>query len=285
MLAYPESVIDLMRKRKSWRTYREIPVAVGQKERINEFIRSLDPPPFGTAVRIALSDASLPGRKRMPGTYGVIKGARTLLIGAVTPSPMDMEDFGYAFEAVILCCTGLGLGTCWIGGTFDHDLFGGLIGLGPGETIPCVSPVGLMEDRRGLLDTIFALSAGSKNRKPFRERFFAGDFASPLDEGEAGPYGPVLEMARIAPSAMNKQPWRVVARDGCFHFFLERSPGYTRFTARADLQRVDMGIAMLHFGAAAAHYGLEGAFAKSDAARAIACPPAVEYRFSWVPAS
>ena len=36
-------------------------------------------------------------------------------------------------------------------------------------------------------------------------------FAEPLTEEEAGDYQFPLEMLRLAPSAVNKQPWRVVA--------------------------------------------------------------------------
>ena len=35
-----------------------------------------------------------------------------------------------------------------------------------------------------------------------------------------------LEMVRLAPSAVNKQPWRVVATDNAVHFYLKRSKGF-----------------------------------------------------------
>jgi nitroreductase len=284
MPSYPEPVTDIVRRRRSWRSYQETPLTDEQKRLISGFISSLDPPPFGTGVRFALVDSQLPGRKRMPGTYGVIKGAKSILVGAMSPSPMEFEDFGYSFESIILFCTGLGLGTCWIGGTLDRDLFGRLIGVRPGETIPAVSPVGVMEGRRNLLDSLFALSAGSKNRKPFGGLFFVGDFSKPMTEEDCGGFAQVLEMVRLAPSAMNRQPWRIVLREDRFHFFLMRTPGYHKLTG-PDLQRVDMGIAMLHFHAAAVHFGLKGSWEQTDAGRAIPCPNGMEYRFSWIPAA
>jgi nitroreductase len=285
MLAYPEPVTHLMRRRKSWRSYKDTTLTPEQKGLITGFISSLAPPPFGTGVRIELVDAHLPGRKRMPGTYGVIRGARHILVGALLPSPMSFEDFGYSFEAVILYCTGLGLGTCWMGGTLDRTMFGSLVGLKPGETIPCVSPVGVMEEKRTLVDSIFALGAGSKNRKPFRELFFKQDFSTPLDEGDCGDYAQALEMVRLAPSGTNRQPWRVVHKDGCFHFFLARTAGYNRIVSTADLQRVDMGIAMFHFHAAATHLGLKGSWSRMDAPPGIPCPRGTEYSFTWTQGS
>jgi len=70
---------------------------------------------------------------------------------------------------------------------------------------------------------------------------------------------------RLAPSASNRQPWRVVQDGSAYHFYLQRTPGYGRgfpFTllGLADLQRVDIGIAMCHFALTASELGLAGAW-------------------------
>lgn len=283
MVHYDEPVTDLVRRRKSWRSYREEALSPEQIERINRFIESIDPPPFETSVRFGLFDAHLPEKRRMPGTYGIIKGARHILVGAMDPSPMDFEDFGYSLESIILFCTQLGLGTCWMGGTFNRTLFGLLIGLKDREVIPAVSPVGHPASSRSLLDSLFVLSAGSKNRKPFRELFFYESFSNPMDESLAGQFAHVFEMVRLAPSAMNKQPWRIVAAGGSFHFFLARSAGYKRIFTEADLQRIDMGIAMFHFESAARDSGLAGSWQRMEASHGIRPPQGFEYRASWAP--
>lgn len=281
-MQYREQVTDLIRRRRSWRSYSNEAVSADQIGQINSFIESLDPPPFGTALRFSLVDAHVPDKKRMPGTYGVIKGARNILAGAMKRSPMDYEDFGYSFESIILFCTQLGLGTCWMGGTFNRSLFGLKIGVGPDEIIPAVSPVGKPLAARSVLDSFFALSAGSKDRKAFIERFFGNNLLSPMDEKQAGKYREALEMVRLAPSAMNKQPWRVVLKDGCFHFFLARTAGYSTIFSEVDLQRMDIGIAMFHFEAATRQLNLTGSWQKMDDSHGIFCPRGVEYRVSWV---
>lgn len=53
-------------------------------------------------------------------------------------------------------------------------------------------------------------------------------------------------MVRIAPSASNKQPWRIVMDGNNFHFFLCRNKGYGKALG-FDIQRLDIGIAMCHF--------------------------------------
>lgn len=281
-MQYREQVTDLIRRRRSWRSYSNEAVSAEQVGQINSFIESLGPPPFGTALRFALVDAHVPDKKRMPGTYGVIKGAGNILVGALKHSPMDFEDYGYSFESIILFCTQLGLGTCWMGGTFNRSLFGLKIGIASDEIIPAVSPVGKPLAARSILDSLFALSAGSKDRKAFGERFFANNLLSPLDGEQAGKYREALEMVRLAPSAMNKQPWRVVFKDGCFHFFLARTSGYSKIFSEVDLQRIDLGIAMFHFESTARQLHLPGAWQKMDDSHGIFCPRGVEYLVSWV---
>jgi len=88
--------------------------------------------------------------------------------------------------------------------------------------------------------------AGSDNRKPFDELFFSKTFQGQLNEKEKETFGFFLEMVRLAPSASNKQPWRVVVDNKVLHFFLKRTPNYNKNMLHADLQRVDMGIAISH---------------------------------------
>ena len=53
-------------------------------------------------------------------------------------------------------------------------------------------------------------------------------------------------MVRLAPSAVNKQPWRAVAYDNAVHFYLKRSKGFNH-NEKLDMQMIDMGIALCHF--------------------------------------
>jgi hypothetical protein len=55
-----------------------------------------------------------------------------------------------------------------------------------------------------------------------------------------------MEMVRWAPSAVNKQPWRIIAADGSFHFYEKQDKGYVS-EKTGDLQKVDVGIALCHF--------------------------------------
>ena len=103
----------------------------------------------------------------------------------------------------------------------------------------------------------------------------------PLHEDASEAYSTVLEMVRLAPSASNRQPWRIVWGDGgeCYHLFLQRTKGY-RATVGMDLQRVDMCIGMCHFELSARELGLSGRWEsrRPDSGR---LPERTEYVASW----
>lgn len=282
MFSYEKPVTDIIRIRRSWRSYRPDPVSGQDKERIRSLLSGLGCPPFGSTVRLVLADASAQGMGRVKGTYGVVTGASTFLIGVLRPSEGGYEDFGYLFESAILAMTSLGLGTCWMGGTFSRGLFADMARLEAGEVIPAISPVGLSADRRSMVDRLFVFTAGSRSRKPFSELFFLDGFESKRKNDFAGAYALPLEMVRLGPSSSNRQPWRVVMRDGSLHFYLSRTRGYALLFGEVDLQRVDMGIAMCHFELAARELGLPGSWKITDPGIS-PLPPMTEYVVSWVP--
>ena len=76
------------------------------------------------------------------GTYGFIKGASVFIVGAVAKGEWAMEDYGYCMEKNILAATHLGLGTCWLGGTFNRSASASRISKRDDEVIPAITPVG-----------------------------------------------------------------------------------------------------------------------------------------------
>lgn len=274
-------VTDLIPKRRSWRSYGDQAIEPEQREKLTDFFNSLETPFWGNIPRFDLVDVGLPGKGRMPGTYGVIKGAGTFLVGAMKRGRRDMEDFGYLFEKIILFAVELNLATCWIGLTFARGPLAERINLKPDESIPAVSPLGYPAKTRAMLDKITRASVGATKRKPWKDLFFDTSWNAPLDKQKAGAFEVPLEMVRLAPSATNNQPWRIIKQDGAWHFFLQRTPGYSKMTSSADLQRIDMGIAMCHFELAARELSLSGNWAETDAIIE-PMPKRCEYIVSWV---
>jgi nitroreductase len=281
MISYNKPITDLIRTRRSWRSFREEPVGKDDKEYIRAFISGLEKPPFGSQVRFILAEAPRQGLGRVRGTYGVITGAKSFLVGVLTHSDMGFEDYGYLYEAAILFITSLDLGTCWMGGTFNRTFFAEVAQPQGSEIIPTISPVGIIAQNRSLIDTMFVLTAGSRARKPWAALFYKDLFSSPLSEDAAGPFALPLEMVRLAPSASNRQPWRIVMNEKGFHLYLARTFGYGILFRDIDLQRIDMGIAMFHFERTALELGLKGAWHVEDPGIS-PLPSSTEYVVSWV---
>ena len=237
-------------------------------------------------MRFSLVAATEKDRKSLKGlgTYGFIKGAAGFIVGAVEPGPRDMEDYGHGLEQAVLAATDLGLGTCWLGGSFTKSSFARKIGATRSETVPAVVALGYAApgSRAGRVRQ----RAGSERRLPPEQLFWDGKPGEVLALSNAAGYAEVLEAVRWAPSASNKQPWRLIRAAETWHFCLQRTKGYGKGSAvfsllrLADLQRVDMGIAMCHFELASREHGLVGGWALDQPA--FDAPPAgLEYTASW----
>ncbi|MCG2714958.1 MAG: nitroreductase family protein [Candidatus Marinimicrobia bacterium] len=205
------SYINLIRQRSSRRSYKPEMLSDEIQEQIDEILKTIPAGPFRTNPIFRLIRKSMAADQKIKlGTYGFISGAQYFVVGKTVSGTEAFVDFGYCMEWIILQLTGLGLGTCWLGGTFTRSEFARLVNLYEDEVIPAITPVGHATEKRSIRDRLIRIGAGSNHRKPWSEMFFNGDFNHPLTEVKAGDNVTVLEMVRLAPSASNKQPWRVV---------------------------------------------------------------------------
>ena len=271
MQTFSKPVVELISQRYSCRTYLEEPIEHELQRRLSEFADGLGPGPFGGRARFQLVAAAEEDSKalRQLGTYGFIKSATGYLVGATQDGEEKLEDFGFLMEKLVLFATDLGLGTCWLGGTFTKSSFAQKIAARPDELIPSVAAVGYCARKPRAVDRLIRRGADGDRRLPFERLFFDERFANPYSSATAGEYALPLEMVRLAPSASNRQPWRMIRLDNRWHFYLQRTPGYresflNRIFTQADLQRVDMGIAMCHFELTAREQGLAGEWVKDD---------------------
>ncbi|MDQ7095931.1 nitroreductase family protein [Desulfosporosinus sp. PR] len=274
-------VVETIKKRTSVRTYNEKSLLSGEiKEKLSRF-SSLLKGPFGKSSRFEIIESDIARRDANVrlGTYGVIRGAETYVVAAVKKGEKDLEEFGYIFESFILYATSLGLGTCWLGGTFKKSEFSKAIGQKDDEILPCISPLGFPGGRRSLLESTMRFSVGSDKRKSWKELFFQRGFHKALTAAEAGKYVIPLEMVRLAPSASNKQPWRILQDESVYHFYLQHTKGYAK-PLGYDIQRVDLGIAMSHFEHTARELGISGKWLHIPP-QDVSVPSDTEYIISW----
>jgi len=276
-MEFKNAFIDLIKRRTSSRTYESKDIESETLQKLKNFIADINKE-INTKARFMVinNDNNNKGSKKL-GTYGVISGADSFIIGILDKNDNNAFEFGYFFEKIILYATDLGLQTCWLGGTFYKEEFAQSTDITENEFIPIVSPVGYKKGKARIVETAMRAAAGSNQRKPWNELFFDKDIQNPLSEKEAGPYAVLLEMVRLGPSASNKQPWRIIKNNNEFHFFISRTKGYG--LASYDMQLNDIGIAKCHFDFSAKELGLKGQWQKLDN---IKTPEDCEYVTTWV---
>lgn len=188
------------------------------------------------------------------GSYGKTTGASALL-AFTAPSSVSWAagmECGYVGQQFVLMAEHLGLGSCWNGGMFGVKQLMGLVPLGPDERV--VSLIALGTPLSGA-DELGRLAKLVFKRKSIQQ--IASEAL--LKSAEYIPHA--VEAVRLAPSAINRQPW------------LMDLAGDDRVLLRAakegGLVPVDLGIAMLHFRVAAMAQGIQGTWAVESANRAL----------------
>ena len=250
-----EHIQELVRWRKSVRSFDGAPLRASDRERLEAYLAQIGTP-FEIPMEFRFLDAKEHGL-----SSPVVSGSELYVAGKLRHGPTAELAYGFAFEEFVLYAASLGVGTVWIAGTMDRPAFERAMELEEDEFLPAVTPLGYPSSRRTLRDAAMRRVIKADSRLPFETLFFAEDFARPMTPEGAGPYRGALEAVRLAPSAVNKQPWRIVRQGESFHFYKKSSlPG----NEKGDVQKLDVGIALAHFVLALEEQGIRGGVSAED---------------------
>ena len=284
-MKFSKPITDIIRERTSWRTYFPELLKEDIKGEIEKILKqdSLISPFSSKTGNCRFELVSVlefdPNEQKQLGTYGMISGAQEFIVGASEKSEYSKINFGYLMELIILKATDLGLGTCWLGGTFNRTIFSKKVNCKAAEVIPAITPIGTSAKRRSR-EKIIRRMIQAKKRKPWEEIFFNANFQNPLSSENLDEYSTILEMVRLGPSAGNKQPWRIIKEENrnVFHFYVKYPEGKIAASYRPFV-KLDMGIATCHFDLTTKEYGLKGGwhFTNPD----ISLPENVDYVVTW----
>lgn len=247
------NVMETIRHRRSVRTFNGQALREEELQRITEAARKASNP-YGIPIEWKILEA---GRSGLNSP--VISGTELFIAGKMRRVAHAEEAFGYAFEEIVLLAESIGIGTTWIAGTMNRSAFESAMELSEGEVMPCVSPLGYPAEKMSLRETMMRKGIRADSRIGFEKLFFEGSFDHPLSRDRAGVLQLPLDAVRLAPSAVNKQPWRAVTADGAVHFYEKMSRGFVSDDGW-DLQKIDLGIALCHFEKTAAECGIATSF-------------------------
>ena len=233
-------LLELIKSRRSVRTYDGTRLTAEETGKLTAYLDTAGSL-FDIPVRYVLLDAEEHGL-----SSPVLSGEKMYIAGIVEKKKDAEVSFGYAFEKMVLYAWSLGIGTVWIGGTMKRELFEKAAGVKDGEMMPCVSPLGHPAKKQSFRETMMRRGVKADSRFPAEKLFFDGSPDRPLSGEKQEEIRDLIEMVRRAPSAVNRQPWRIILEDGQYHFYEKKDKGYVS-EATGDLQKVDVGIALCHF--------------------------------------
>lgn len=164
--------------------------------------------------------------------------------------PNIQEKLGYAGECIVLEATSLGVGSCWIGGFFSQKGIREELGIGEDEFVPAVIALGYASEKKSISEKLIKGLSKSSSRKDV-ERISEGLAREKWPEWAKS----AVEAARLAPSAINRQPWIFEVGDGFIKVMLDNPDNSYSIS-----KRLDCGIAMLHIELGARHKGARGSW-------------------------
>lgn len=228
-------IMDIIKSRKSVRTFDGTKISKNDMKKLCDYIRTIENP-YGIPVKFVMLD------KEKYGLSSPVIEGEDIYIAAKVPKVNHCEEaFGYSFEKMILYAWSLGIGTTWIGGTLNRKLFEDAADTADDEFMMIVTPLGYPSKTQSEVDSKLRNSVRGDERFDSSELFFDKDFSNPLEDADD-----FLEAVRWAPSAANRQPWRVVKDGNDYHFYVKHTIGYTS-TVGWEVQKIDLGIAICHF--------------------------------------
>lgn len=275
---YNQPIKDIHEKRISVRTYNGDALSDDLVEKIKSYYKLLEAEISNELrfVYIDKSKVSMDGIKL--GTYGVIKNAPAF-ISVVFKDDCSLTKAGYMIQALVCYLTSIGLGTCWLGGTYNQENFAKVCNLSENEKIRIVISLGYPSKKRSIIS--YAMNRkGKRIRQDYSKLFFENSLDNPIESIDGMKYCVPLEMLRIAPSAVNNQPWALVKEGNNFHFFKTKTRLKTN-NGVFDIHIIDMGIAMFNFEATAIDIGLNGKFIYNGSYD-VKIPEDFKYIATWV---
>ena len=231
--------MEVIRTRRSVRTFDGRRPSADDLGKLKEMIGGTNDP-FGIKTEFVFLDTEEYGL-----STPVIRGEKMYMTAKIPKMPHGEEAYGYAFEKAVLYAWSLGLGTTWIGGTMKREDFEKASGTGKDECMYCISPLGYPAKKMSFREAAMRKGVRADSRKPAEQLFFEGNWDTPLKTDDPA-VKDALEAVRLAPSAVNKQPWRILKVNDSYHFYVRHDRGFGG-SGTGDMQKIDLGIALCHF--------------------------------------
>ena len=199
--------LSLIKRRHSVRSFSELQIDQNLLRELEADITMLNSHETGFHFNIVTDDPA-PFQK-FDRSYGMFRNVRDYLACIIDISfPDAYERAGYYAEEFVLKCVSRGVGTCFVGGTFDSSKTG--LQMRADWKLPFVVVFGYPYEKERTLVRLMSGFMHRSKRRP--EDFYKGGVEEYVKTCEKLPYLPsMLEALDCSPSSMNKKPVRLTA--------------------------------------------------------------------------
>lgn len=244
-----EKWFEAVRKRSSVRSFLSASLKDEDEKKFTEFLDEWNEKYKGIRIKY-VREGFQEVAKGFVGSYGKIEGAQSyLVILAEKNTPYKNEKSGYMGEGAVLEAVSMGISTCWVTGTYKKENVSKQVEVKDEELIKSVIALGYTKDKTKLSEKLVKTIVSSEKRKSLEKLCENG-----VDENWPDWVKTALETARLAPSAINRQPWRFRVEDDGIVVYLAKSDD------EKGSKKLDCGIAMLHLEVGALCSGVKGSW-------------------------
>lgn len=231
---------EAIKKRTSRRAYDGSTIDKDKIEKLNKVIDDVNKK---SKLNIKVLDKAENFLKGFKASYGIITGVNTVVALVGNKKDKDIkEKVGYYGEFIMLEAVSLGLGTCWVGGSYNKKKCIDALELNNDEELVCIIVLGNVKENKSLKEKIIGY-VGSK-KPSFDELLLECDIDTP-EWVKSG-----ISEAMLAPSARNLRTVGYSYRKGELSSFI--------IDKKSNYEEIDIGISMAHFKIGAFKEGIDG---------------------------
>jgi nitroreductase len=219
-----EQAIDIRRSR---RKYLGTPIDPLIVTKLQEFTTGCNK---ASGLRIEFVENNGKAYNGFTKSYGMLSGVRDYFGLIADKNDLTaVERLGYYGESLILHAVAMGLGTCWVGGSFSRSEMP--FSLSDNESLVCTIVIGNTDEKDSFKENLIRKLTHRKTKTA--EEMFTANSSVP-DWFMRGMYA-----VQKAPSAINRQPVMFFYNDGKVSAAVK--------DINNILSAIDFGIAKLHF--------------------------------------
>lgn len=232
---YPSDItmsdLEAIDKRRSRRKYNEKHISAETIRELKEEILKFNQDSGLSMFFLEDGSRAFDGIRK---SYGMLKGVRSIIVLKGDVSDVHMkEKCGYYGERLVLDATKMGLGTCWVAGSYDRK--DPAFKCEAGQEVVSVITIGHVEPNNSTGEN-FIYKLTHRKSKPISDFYSLHHSDAPAPEW----FIEGIKAVAKAPSAANSQPVHLV-----YDKEAEQISAHVSGKRATDL--IDLGIAKLHF--------------------------------------